>query len=44
MGSGPGGEPGGEPPGTATAMGGTHPTGMYSGFLDKIKLDLELCI
>ena len=31
--SGPGGMPGGEPPGTATAAGGTHPTGMHSCFL-----------
>ena len=30
--SGPGGVPGGDPPGTATAAGGTHPTGMYSCF------------
>ena len=28
-GSGPG-VPGGDPPGTATAAGGTHPTGMHS--------------
>ena len=27
---GPGGSPGGDPPGTATAAGGTHPTGMHS--------------
>ena len=27
---GPGGVPGGDPPGTATAAGGTHPTGMHS--------------
>ena len=26
----PGGVPGGDPPGTATAAGGTHPTGMHS--------------
>ena len=26
----PGGMPGGDPPGTATAAGGTHPTGMHS--------------
>ena len=25
-----GGVPGGDPPGTATAAGGTHPTGMHS--------------
>ena len=25
-----GGVPGGDPPGTATAVGGTHPTGMHS--------------
>ena len=25
-----GGVPGGDPPGTATATGGTHPTGMHS--------------
>ena len=29
-GSAPGGVPGGDPPGTATAAGGTHPTGMHS--------------
>ena len=29
-GCGPGGMPGGDPPGTATAAGGTHPTGMHS--------------
>ena len=29
-GSGTGGVPGGDPPGTATAAGGTHPTGMHS--------------
>ena len=28
-GSGPGGVPGGDPPRTATAAGGTHPTGMH---------------
>ena len=28
----PGGVPGGDPPGTATAAGGTHPTGMHSCF------------
>ena len=27
---GPGGSPGGDSPGTATAAGGTHPTGMHS--------------
>ena len=27
---GPWGVPGGDPPGTATAAGGTHPTGMHS--------------
>ena len=26
------GRPGGDPPGTATAAGGTHPTGMHSCF------------
>ena len=26
----PEGVPGGDPPGTATAAGGTHPTGMHS--------------
>ena len=30
--SSPGGVPGGHPPGTATAAGGTHPTGMHSCF------------
>ena len=29
----PGGMPGGDPPGTATAAGGTHPTGMHSCLL-----------
>ena len=29
-GYGLGGVPGGDPPKTATAAGGTHPTGMYS--------------
>ena len=29
-GYGLGGVPGGDPPETATAAGGTHPTGMYS--------------
>ena len=28
----PGGVPGGDPPWTATAAGGTHPTGMHSCF------------
>ena len=29
----PGGVPGGDPPGTATAAGGTYPTGMHSCFI-----------
>ena len=29
-GAGSWGVPGGDPPGTATAVGGTHPTGMHS--------------
>ena len=33
-GSAPGGVPGADPPGTATAAGGTHPTGMHSCRLD----------
>ena len=28
-----GGVPGGDPPGTATAAGGTHPTGMHSCYI-----------
>ena len=30
-----GGVPGGDPPGTATAAGGTHPTGMHSCFTQR---------
>ena len=32
-----GGVPGGDPPGTATAAGGTHPTGMHSCLEMQIK-------
>ena len=32
-----GGVSGGEPPGTATAAGGTHPTGMHSCFSEHIR-------
>ena len=32
-----GGVPGGDPPGTATAAGGTHPTGMHSCIQKRIQ-------
>ena len=40
-GSGPGGVPGGDPPWTATAVGGTYPTGMHSSLFLFFK---DLCI
>ena len=36
------GVPGGDPPRTATAVGGTHPTGMHSCLYYKFSFDLHM--
>ena len=38
----PRGVPGGDPPRTATAVGGTHPTGMHSCLYYKFSFDLHM--